>query len=132
MPSDAEAHALFDRRRRAWLQEDLDGYLACWTEDMLFGAPSHPEPLRGREAFAALVRGSLAATRPLRFDVHHLAVAGDVVLAEWTIAVEHRASGREIAWRGMSVAELAGSRIRCWREYWNPADVAAARERGVD
>jgi limonene-1,2-epoxide hydrolase len=47
-----------------------------------------------------------------------------VVLAEWRIAVERRAGGRRIEWWGMSVAEVQGGRIRRWREYWNPADVA--------
>src|SRR2546428_677067 len=52
------------------------------------------------------------------------AVVGDVVLAEWRIAVERRDGGRRIEWWGMSVAEVQGGRIRRWREYWNPADVA--------
>src|SRR5438552_1793368 len=123
MPTRAEAIALFDRRRRAWLAEDVDAYLALWADDMRFQSPRHPEPL-GRAAFAELVRGSLAGARPLRFDVTQLAAAGDVVLAEWSIAVERRDGGRRIEWWGMSVAEIRDGLICTWREYWNPADVA--------
>jgi uncharacterized protein (TIGR02246 family) len=123
MPSHAEATALFDRRRRAWLSEDLDAYLALWAEDMSFQSPVHAEPLRGRDAFAALVRRSLAMARPLRFEVLQLAVHGDVVLAEWRIAIEAREGGRTIEWWGMSVAEIRDGLIHRWREYWNPADV---------
>ncbi len=43
------------------------------------------------------------------------------MLAEWRIVIERRDSGRQIAWRGMSVAEIRDGLIVCWREYWNPA-----------
>jgi ketosteroid isomerase-like protein len=121
-----EAQALFRRRREAWLREDLDAYLDCWAEDVTFESPVHRPPIRGREAYAALVRASAAAVRPLRFDVLHLAVAADVVLAEWEIEAEHRASGGRLCWRGMSVAGYDDGRIVWWREYWNPADLAPA------
>jgi len=121
MPSREEAVALFDRRRRAWLAGDVDAYLALWAEDMRFLSPTHPEPL-DREQFAALVRRSLTAGRPLAFEFLHIAVAGDVVLAEWQIAIG-RADGERIEWCGMSVAEVRDGLIHYWREYWNPADV---------
>jgi uncharacterized protein (TIGR02246 family) len=123
MPTPDEAAALFARRRQAWLDEDLDAYLALWAEDMRFQSPVHPEPLRGRSAFAALVQRSFAMARPLRFDFTHIAVAGPFVLAEWTIAVERREGGRRIEWSGMSVCEIRDGVIHAWREYWNPADV---------
>jgi limonene-1,2-epoxide hydrolase len=123
MPTRDEAIALFDRRRRAWLGEDVDGYLALWAEDMTFQSPVHAEPLRGRAAFADLVRRAFAFSRPLAFDFTHIAVAGDTVLAEWRIAVERRDGERRIEWWGMSVAEVRGGLIHAWREYWNPADV---------
>jgi len=124
MLTHADAVALFDRRRLAWLHEDLDGYLALWADDMTFGSPVHPDPLRGKPAFAELVRRSNAMSKPLRFDVTHLAVQGDMVLAEWSIAITHRETGRVIAWDGMSVARFRDGRIQEWREYWNPAALA--------
>jgi len=127
MLSLADATRLFDARRAAWLREDLDGYLALWADDMTFAAPSHPEPLRGRAAFEDLVRRSHAVSRPLRFNVLHLAIAGEnVVLAEWVITVEHRETRQQITWRGMSRCTLRDGLITEWREYWNPADLAAA------
>ncbi len=123
MLTDAEAQALFARRCDAWLREDMDAYLACWAEDMTFGSPAHPEPLRGRAAYEALVRASSTAVRPVRFEVAHLAVRGDVVLAEWEIEAEHRATGTRLRWRGMSAAGYHDGLIAWWREYWNPADL---------
>ena len=115
-----EAIAVFEKRRQAWLREDLDGYLALWAEDMTFQSPVHAEPLR-RAAFADLVRQSFAFSRPVRFDFEHIAVYGSMVLAEWRIAIERRDGGRQIEWHGMSVAEVRDGLIVAWREYWNPA-----------
>ncbi len=124
MPTYDEAVAVFERRRRAWLAEDVDGYLALWADDMRFQSPVHREPLRGRAAFADLIRQSAAFSRPVAFDFHHLAVHGALVLAEWTITIERRADTRQIRWDGMSVAELRDGLIVWWREYWNPGDLA--------
>jgi uncharacterized protein (TIGR02246 family) len=126
MLTHAEATALFDRRRRAWLAENLAAYLDCFTDDLVFGSPVHDPPLAGREAFADLVRRSSAALRPDAFDVHALAVHDSLVLAEWTIAVVVRTDGRAVRWRGMSSAQYRGERIAVWREYWDPATLRPA------
>ena len=123
MPTHDEAVALFERRRRAWLDENTEAYLALWAEDVSFRSPVHAEPLRGRAAFADLVRQSIGFSRPVQFDFHHIAVAGPMVLAEWTIAIERRADGRRMVWDGMSVAEIRDGLILSWREYWNPNDL---------
>src|SRR5437667_9903828 len=119
MLTHAEAITLFDRRRRAWLAEDVDAYLALWAEDLRFRSPSHAEPI-GRAAFAELVRRSFATARPLRFEVTHLAVSGDIVLAEWSIAMSTRAEGRRIEWGGMSVAGRRDGPIREGPEHRQP------------
>jgi predicted GNAT family N-acyltransferase/ketosteroid isomerase-like protein len=123
MPTREEAIELFEKRRRAWLAADVDAYLALWADDMTFQSPVHAEPLRGKSAFAELIRQSLQFSRPLRFEFAHIAVAGGIVLAEWTIAIERRDTGRVIEWRGMSACEIRDGVIREWREYWNPLAV---------
>jgi ketosteroid isomerase-like protein len=114
-----DAIALFEKRRTAWLREDLDAYLALWADDMTFQSPVHPAPL-DRAAFGDLIRQSATVSRPLRFEFDHIAVHGPMVLAEWTIAIERRDDGRRLEWRGMSVAEIRNGLIVMWREYWNP------------
>ncbi|MBM4265966.1 MAG: nuclear transport factor 2 family protein [Deltaproteobacteria bacterium] len=118
-----EAVLLFDRRRRAWLDGDLDAYLALFAENLVFLSPVHAEPLRGRAAFAELVRGSFARMQPLSFDFREIAVQGDAVLAEWRIETELRDGGRRIAWDGMSICRIENGEIQYWREYWNPGDL---------
>lgn len=124
-PTLEEVTALFDRRRSAWLAEDHDAYLACFADDVELVVPGQ-RPVRGRAEYAEVVRRAAAWARPLRFDVHHLAVAPDgAVLAEWTIAVARRDRAGVVEWRGMSVCGLEGDRIRWWREYWDPASLVA-------
>jgi uncharacterized protein (TIGR02246 family) len=116
-----DAVALFERRRDAWLAEDLDGYLALFSDDVVLETPAGP-PVHGRAAYDALVRRAAAATRPVRFDFHRIATDGPFVLAEWTIELAVRRDGRRISYRGMSTCELDGSgRIVTWREYYDPA-----------
>ena len=123
MPTLDEAGALFDRRLRAWVAGDVEAYLALWAPDMTVGSPVHPE-IRGRDAYAALIRTSMANVEPLAFTLRHLAVNGDVVLAEWTMRARHRADGRLLEWTGMSACAIEGGLIAWWREYWNPAAFA--------
>jgi limonene-1,2-epoxide hydrolase len=108
---------LFDRRVRAWLAADVDAYLACWHDDMAITVPGRDEPLVGIDPYRKLVEGSFAWARPVSFDVHALAVDGDIVLAEWTLRAERRADGVLVEWSGASVCELRDERIVWWREY---------------
>jgi uncharacterized protein (TIGR02246 family) len=113
----AEARALFDRRRLAWLAGDVDGYLDCWHDDLVLHLPGSATPVVGRDAYRSLVERSNAWARPVSFEVHHLAVDGDVVLAEWTITALRLADDVEVTWTGMNAALIEAGRIRWWREY---------------
>lgn len=126
--SPEEARAIFDRRRAAWLTEDVPGYLDCWEDDLVIEMPGRS--VRGRAAYEKLVRQSFGWARPRAFEIHHLAVDGDVALADWTISVTRRTDGAIVEWRGMSTARLRNGRIVWWREYYEDpralADAARA------
>jgi limonene-1,2-epoxide hydrolase len=112
-----QARDLFDRRIRAWLDEDVDAYLACWHDDMRITLPGRDDPLLGLDAYRRLVERSFAWARPISFDVHALGVDADVVLAEWTIRATRRDDGVTVEWSGMSACEVHDDRIAWWREY---------------
>lgn len=122
MPTLSDATDLFERRRRAWLAEDIEGYLALWSPDMSFQSPAHAEPIVGRDRYEELIRMSQSLVRPVGFEILHLAVNGPLALAEWRGEIEWRADGRRSVWHGMSVCEISDGQITVWREYWNPAD----------
>lgn len=119
---DAEALALFEGRRDAWLKEDLEGYLAFFARELEFQGPTGA-PIVGIQDYRHLVKRSLDNVRPLSFDFHHIAVHGDKVLAEWTQSIEVRANRTPLVWRGMSVCEIREGRIVWWREYYDPAQL---------
>jgi ketosteroid isomerase-like protein len=121
----ADAEALFDRRRRAWLAADELAYLDLFSADLEIWMPGRDEPVRGRDRYSELVHRSFAWAAPESFDFHHLAVNGDVVMAEWTISTRRRSDGARFRWEGMSVARIdADGRIAWWREYWDPRQVS--------
>lgn len=126
MPSSrADAGECFERRRVAWLAGDVEAYLDCWVDDLVLETPGRV--IRGRDDYRSVLERSLAWARPRDFVFHHLAVDGDVVLADWTISVERRADGVVVAWRGMSAAEVRDGRIVWWREYYeDPGALAQA------
>jgi ketosteroid isomerase-like protein len=121
-----DARAAFDRRRAAWLAEDLDGYMDCWIDDMVIDVPGRT--ITGKTAYRELAAGSFSWAKPVAFEFHHLAVDGAVVLADWTITVERRGDGATVAWRGMSACELRDGLIVWWREYYeDPVRLRAER-----
>jgi limonene-1,2-epoxide hydrolase len=119
------ARALFDRRRTAWLAADAGTYLDLFAADLEIWMPGRAEPVRGRDRYAKIVARSFQWAAPESFEFHHLAVNGDVVMAEWTISARRRDDGALFRWHGMSVARIDGDgRIAWWREYWDPREVA--------
>ena len=114
--SRADAVELFERRRAAWLAGDIDAYLECWLDDLVLETPGRV--IRGRDEYRRLLERSLSWAEPRDFVFHHLAVDGDVVLADWTISVARLTDGLVVEWRGMSTAELRDGRIVWWREYY--------------
>lgn len=115
-----DAATIFERRRDAWLREDLDAYVALFAEDVFLETPMG-EPVRGRDAYIRLVRRSYEALAPVSFVFHEIAVHGPKVLAEWTITMRLRADDRQISYRGMSTCELRDGLIQTWREYYDPS-----------
>jgi ketosteroid isomerase-like protein len=116
-----DARRLFDRRRAAWLAEDLDAYVACFAADVVLDVPGRT--VQGHEEYVSMSRRSFEWAKPVSFEFHHLAVGegdgdGDVVMADWTITVERRSDRQQVTWRGMSVCGIVDDRIAWWREYY--------------
>lgn len=106
---------MFERRVAAWLSADVDTYLGCFAPDLRIAVPGREEPL-DHDAYAALVRASFAWATPRAFEVHHLAVDGDTILAEWTITVARAEDGATVTWQGLSACETREGLIVDWRE----------------
>ena len=86
------AVALFDRRRAAWLAEDVEGYLACFAADLVITVPGRAGADPGPRPYERLVRRSFAWARPRSFDFHHVAVGPDGIGAG-RVDDQHRNGG---------------------------------------
>ena len=125
-----DATRLFDRRRAAWLAEDLGAYVACFADDVVLEVPGRT--VRGHAEYEPMSRRSFEWARPVSFEFHNLAVGDDdVVMADWTITVERRSDGAPVTWRGMSVCRIVDDRIAWWREYYeDPVGLGKAARGG--
>jgi ketosteroid isomerase-like protein len=124
-----DAHVLFDRRRAAWLAEDLDAYVGCFDDDVVLEVPGRT--VHGRAEYEPMARSSFEWAKPRSFEFHHLAVGqDDVVMADWTITVERRSDGESVSWRGMSICTIRDGRITWWREYYEDPVALGRSARG--
>jgi hypothetical protein len=90
----------------------------CWADDMVIELPSGL--IDDKADYRRLVKGGFRWAEPVSFVVHHLActtMAGDVVLADWTIRARRREDDSLMEWRGLSVCELREGKITWWREH---------------
>jgi limonene-1,2-epoxide hydrolase len=107
---------VFRRRVDAWLAEDVDGYLACWHDDMELTLPGGRR-VSGLASYRRLVEGSFAWAAPVSFDVHALGVDGRLVLSDWTIRARRREDDVVVEWKGLSICEFRDDKIAWWREH---------------
>jgi limonene-1,2-epoxide hydrolase len=100
---DSDAVRIIERRRDAWLDEDLD-------------------TLRGRAALEAMVRRNYERFRPVACEFHAIVARVSTVLAEWTTTLEARATGDRWALRAMRICEVRDGKLSWWREYRAPLE----------
>lgn len=107
----------FMRRVNAWLAADIDGYMACWSDDMVIELPSGT--IEGAATYRQLVSSGFAWAEPVSFTVHHLAFETDenVALSDWTIRACRRSDQALMEWRGLAVCRFDGDKIAWWREH---------------
>jgi uncharacterized protein (TIGR02246 family) len=115
----AEAVSLMNKRRDAWLNRDLDGYLSLFADDFVFYAGG-VEQTRGRTALAEAVEHNYEQFNPISWDFHEIAVHGQNVLAEWTVTQEERASGARRSLKAMFICEIRDGLATWVREYRAP------------
>ncbi len=115
----SDAVALIEKRRDAWLNEDLETYLGLTAEDYVVEVDGK-EDVRGRAALETMVKRNYERFRPVAWDFHEIAVHDSKVLAEWTVTLESRATGDRFSLRAMSIGEIRDGVLVWWREYRLP------------
>jgi limonene-1,2-epoxide hydrolase len=124
----SEAVTLVEKRRDAWVNEDLETYLGLTGEDYVLEVNGHEE-LRGRVAFENMIRRNYERFLPVSWDFHEIVSHDPHVLAEWTVTMEEKRSGARWSVMGMSICEVRNGVLTWWREYRSPATSSGRTDR---
>lgn len=107
---------------KAFNRGDIDGILACVTDDFewrLAAGPDAPDGriVRGREAVRAALEERDREIAEMRYSETEVTVAGDKVFGSFR-ATGRRHDGRAIDMRGLDVYRIRDGRIALKDTYW--------------
>jgi limonene-1,2-epoxide hydrolase len=116
--------SLIGRLVRATNDHDLDGIVACFSDDFVNETPNHPQrSFRGDEQVRTNWRQILAGVPDLRAQVLRISIDGNVVWTEWEMSGRRR-DGDPFLLRGVMIFAVAGDSIASARFYLEPVENA--------
>jgi ketosteroid isomerase-like protein len=112
--ADADVLKMLDRFAAAWNRHDVDGLMACMTDDCVFEASAGPEVAGTRHVGRDAVRRAYAAVfeayKDARWNNPRHFVAGDRAVSEWTFTGTTK-DGAHVEVNGCDVFTLRGAKI---------------------
>jgi steroid delta-isomerase-like uncharacterized protein len=108
---------------RAFNARDVSALLACFTPDASYDDGFYGSH-RGEAVLRQMFDRMFREGRDYAWRMETIVEAGDRAAAEWTFSYVvsdaiPRSAGRKIEFRGMSLFELHGGRIRAYREVFD-------------
>jgi steroid delta-isomerase-like uncharacterized protein len=112
---------LVERFAEAFNRRDVDGLLACFTEDATYRDLFYG-PHAGQAALRGMFERMFREGRDYRWQMDAIVMDAGRAAAEWTFgytatAAVPRSEGRRVRMAGMSIFDLEDGRIRDYREY---------------
>jgi len=121
---------LVERFAEAFNRRDVEGLLACFTEDATYRDLFYG-PHAGQAALRGMFERMFREGRDYRWQMEAIVMDASRAAAEWTFrytatAAVPRSEGRRVRFSGMSIFDLEGAdldggdsgrRIRAYREY---------------
>lgn len=101
-------------------QHSPEPLLALFADDVELQRLNSDEPYRGHQGAHDFWNEYLSLFKDVRSDFTNVIEAGDVAVLEWT-AHGHFESDTPISYRGVSIVEFAGDRVRRFRTYYDSA-----------
>jgi ketosteroid isomerase-like protein len=112
--SDADLLKMLDQFAAAWNRHDVDGLMACMTDDCVFEAAAGTEVAGARHVGRDAVRRAYAAVfetyTDARWNNPRHFVAGTRAVSEWTFTGTTKA-GAKVEVNGCDVFTLRGTKI---------------------
>jgi ketosteroid isomerase-like protein len=121
-----ELDGWLDLYGRAWERQDVEAFVACFTDDAVYCWGPFGEPLRGAEEIRERTTAAVTAQSNIAFRHEPLAVTPDGRgISWWAVAFDVPATDGHVELEGIFLVTL-NDECRCteFREWWN--------ERGVD
>jgi ketosteroid isomerase-like protein len=120
--ADDDVMALLRQFGKAFNRGDIDGILACVTDDFewrLAEGPDAPDGkvVRGKEAVRAALEDRDRAIAEMRFSETAVTIAGDTVFGTFR-AVGKTRDGRNIDRRGLDIYRIRDGKIALKDSYW--------------
>ncbi|HSQ00517.1 MAG TPA: nuclear transport factor 2 family protein [Candidatus Dormibacteraeota bacterium] len=124
--TDAQLLALKERLLDAWNRQDVEGVLACCTDDVVYRDPNTRGEVRGLDAMRRYLRKLFAAWN-MHWEVREsfrLATA-DGVAALWRASFRRPGGQRTVYADGMDLVLVEGERVTRNEVYFDRAVLAA-------
>jgi uncharacterized protein (TIGR02246 family) len=116
----SEILKMLDQFAAAWNRHDVDGLMACMTDDGVFEASAGPDVAGarhvGRDAVRKAYAAVFAAYKDARWNNPRHFVAGDRAVSEWTFTGTTSA-GAKVEVNGCDVFTLRGTKIAVKNSY---------------
>jgi ketosteroid isomerase-like protein len=97
---------------------EIDPIVATFSEYCEIGTPVNPHKLHGRAQAREFWSNYRTAHRRIHSRFRNIVIGENSIALEWTARGTHR-SGREFQYDGVSMLEIAGSRITHFRTYFD-------------
>jgi steroid delta-isomerase-like uncharacterized protein len=115
--------AVIERFAEAFNRRDVEGILACFTEDATYGDLFYGEAA-GPDGLRALFGRMLGEAADVDWRLDQVVATPNVEIAEWTFRLVvgdavPRSAGRTVSLRGVSVFDLRDGRCCAYREYFD-------------
>jgi ketosteroid isomerase-like protein len=137
MEPEADLPTLFERSLELLLRGDLEGWLHCCAEDVVFEFPfapdDRPAKVEGRAAlrdYLSRYPGQVTSRSVQRLRILRAAGA-EVLVVEMTVRGTRRGTNSVLDSSFIAVVTYSGGLITRYRDYWNPAGGKPVEESGV-
>lgn len=116
----------------AWASGDIEAILATYTDDVVFEEAPFNLVVRGQDELRSHLEALYAAFPDIKFvATGSTFVAGDQAAVEWTATGTYSGqipgmppgAGQTVTFRGASILELEGGKVRVEREYYDAASL---------
>jgi steroid delta-isomerase-like uncharacterized protein len=124
----SDIKGVVERHFKTWSTGDIDGALACFSEDGVFEDLAVQESYTGKAEMRAFGDAVLNAFPDFVWTPKTMVAEGSIVTTEWHMTGTHKgdfpgmpASGKTFSIPGMTIDEIKDGLIHRHRDYWSLA-----------